>query len=177
MKKNNLYDILNLGPVKIQKHKFKDTKTQGYRFVSFCSFICDPYFSGLANWTLANLCLDVILCWSIFAKKVSLLCNTTTVPSWTDNNDPEVQKFAQLAHCTASSLSVDTAACSNPIQSRASRLTLTKKNLWGEIWAMDPASEATEQLNRAERFLTEIQENPEVIFHPCSGLIWICVAF
>ena len=28
---------------------------------------------------------------------------------------------------------------------------------------MDPASEATEQLNRAERFLTEIQENPEVI--------------
>ena len=29
---------------------------------------------------------------------------------------------------------------------------------------MDSANEATEQLNRAERFLTEIQDNPEVIF-------------
>ena len=28
---------------------------------------------------------------------------------------------------------------------------------------MDSANEATEQLNRAERFLTEIQDNPEVI--------------
>ena len=32
------------------------------------------------------------------------------------------------------------------------------------IWnTMDSANEATEQLNRAERFLTEIQDNPEVI--------------
>ena len=30
----------------------------------------------------------------------------------------------------------------------------------------DSENEATEQLNRAERFLTEIQENPEVMSHP-----------
>ena len=58
--------------------------------------MCDPYFPDLTNWTLANLCLDVILCWSIFAKKVSLLCNTTTVPSWTDNNDPRCKSLPNL---------------------------------------------------------------------------------
>lgn len=32
---------------------------------------------------------------------------------------------------------------------------------------MDSANEATEQLNRAERFLTEIQDNPEVMIFSC----------
>ena len=34
--------------------------------------------------------------------------------------------------------------------------------IWSQRKVMDSSNEAVEQLNRAERFLTEIQDNPEV---------------
>ena len=79
-----------------------------------------------------------------------------------------VQKFAQLTqlvHHLHKYKYKDTAALHHP--SVSGQRTVVQKaqigKLCQKIWNMDSANEATEQLNRAERFLTEIQDNPEVI--------------
>ena len=123
-----------------------------------------------------TVCYDLIIYWSIFAREVSLLWRLSC-PSWTDNNDPPmVQKFAQLTqlvHHLHKYKYEDTAALHHP--SVSGQRSVVQKGQIGKLWwkilktssricnTMDSANEATEQLNRAERFLTEIQDNPEVI--------------
>ena len=86
-----------------------------------------------------------------------------------------VQKFAQLTQLVHHYLHQykDTAALHHPSVSR--QCSVVQKGQIGKLRrkilktasricnTMDSANEATEQLNRAERFLTEIQDNPEVI--------------
>ena len=88
-----------------------------------------------------------------------------------------VQKFAQLTQLVHHYLHQykykDTAALHHP--SVSGQQSVVQKGQIGKLCQkilktlsricneMDSANEATEQLNRAERFLTEIQDNPEVI--------------
>ena len=90
-----------------------------------------------------------------------------------------VQKFAQIAQLTQLIHHLhkykykDTAILHHP--SVSGQQSVVQKGQIGKLCQkilktlsricneMDSANEATEQLNRAERFLTEIQDNPEVI--------------
>ena len=91
-----------------------------------------------------------------------------------------VQKFAQivqLIHHLHKYKYKDTAALHHP--SVSGQRTVVQKaqigKLCQKIWNMDSANEATEQLNRAERFLTEIQDNPEVITEwNVRGFLYTC---
>ena len=92
-----------------------------------------------------------------------------------------VQNFAQIAQLVHHYLHQykykDTAALHHP--SVSGQRSVVQKGQIGKlcrkIWNMDSANEATEQLNRAERFLTEIQDNPEVITEwNVRGFLYTC---